>query len=312
MNVYLGIDVGGTHIKLAVIDSSDRVRARGMIDTEAGAGPAPAFDRIAAALPTLMPARGRLAAVGIGCAGLIDTRRGYLYSSPNLPTWQNTSLVRIAQRRFGVYTTIENDANAAAYGEFKFGGRKRLTDLILITLGTGVGGGVVTSGRLLKGAADFAGEVGHMTVDPAGPRCGCGNRGCLEAYLGSRGLARTTRAMLKKRRGRILSAGGKLSPERIMGAAREGDAVGKAVVKDAGMRLGIAVASLVNVFNPQVVALGGGVSASFDLLRPHVEHEVSLRAFAEPARMARIEPARLRNDASALGAAALARESNAP
>jgi glucokinase len=315
LKVFLGIDVGGTNVKLAAVGRTGTVHARGLLDTKADDGPRKTFDRIARAVETLLGFRrdAQVAAAGVGCAGLVDPVAGRLLASPNLPAWENSPLGRIARRALGVYTTVDNDANSAAYGEFRAGARRGAENLVFITLGTGVGGGVVTGGTLLRGAANYAAEVGHVTVSVDGPRCRCGSRGCLEAYVGSYGLLRAARAALGEKKGGVLKRWvfeerRRLTPRLIFDAARRRDPAARAVVKGAGEYLGVGIASLINVFNPEVVAVGGGVAESFDLLRPHVERVVKKRAFAEPARMAEIGPSELGNDATAVGAAMLARD----
>jgi glucokinase len=315
LKVFLGIDIGGTNVKIAVVGGTGKVHARGMLDTNADEGPRKTFGRISRAVETLTGFRKdtEVAAAGVGCAGLIDPVKRRLYSSPNLAAWENSPLGRISERALGVYTVVDNDANGAAYGEFTAGGCKGVKNLVFITLGTGVGGGVVTGGRLLRGAANYAGEVGHTAVSLDGPRCHCGSRGCLEAYVGAYGLIRSARALLKERHTGLLArmVGREkrpLTPMLIFEAARRKDPVGRGVVKSAGEHLGVAIASLVNMFNPEAVVVGGGVAESFDLLRPHVERTVRRRAFAESVRMVKIVPSDLGNDATAVGAAMLARD----
>ena len=308
---YLGVDIGGTNIKMATVSGTGRVRARGVLEMIPGERPRAAMRRIKVASAALLADQQELAGVGVGCAGLIDGATGRLRSSPNLPHWQKSRLSGIVRDTFGVYTIVENDANAAAWGEYLCGGWRNCTNFIFITLGTGVGGGIVSQGRLLKGAGGYGSEVGHITVDPEGPLCRCGNRGCLEAYLGAYGLVRSARTFLSQRRGRVLSRAReqrrKLSPRLIAQAARDGDGVARAVFKQAGERLGTAIASLVNVFNPEAVVLGGGTAGSFDLLEPHIKRTVMRRAFEEPARLVKIERSRLGNDAAVIGAAMLSR-----
>jgi len=309
--VYLGIDIGGTNIKIATVSARGKVLERGIVETLPRRGPAEALRRVAGAVATLT--RGRaLRGAGVGCAGLIDSKRGVVLSSPNLREWENEPLGRIARRALGVYTVIDNDATTAAWGEYCCGANRGSSSLVFITLGTGVGGGIVIDGEIVRGAGNFGGEVGHITVNPAGPRCHCGNHGCLEAYAGAWALRRTVRDLLKKRRGRYLTKWmderRALTPELIAQAARQGDGVARAVFRVAGEALGTAVASLVNVLNPDAVVIGGGVSASFDLLSPHVMRTVERRAFEEPASMVRIERSRLGNDATVIGAAMFARD----
>jgi glucokinase len=312
VSVTVGVDVGGTNIKMASVSPTGRVLARGILDTVPADGPKAAMERVAAALPTVVGRR-TIDAVGVGCAGLIDPRRGHVLASPNLKQWENSPLARIARRVFGVYTIVENDATSAAYGEYRCGDNRGCRHLVFITLGTGVGGGVISDGRVIRGAAGYGGEVGHITVDPGGPRCRCGNRGCLEAHAGSYGLARRVRELLKEKRSRHLSRWIEVerrrpTPRLIMEAARRGDSVARHVVREMGEHLGVAVATLVNLFNPEVVVIGGGVSGSLDLISPHIERVVARRAFAESAAMARIERSALGNDATAVGAAMFARD----
>jgi glucokinase len=284
-----------------------------LIDTRPEDGPAATFRRAAAALASLL--RGReLEAAGVGCAGLIDPRKGVLLAAPNLKSWENAPVKRIARRALGVYTTIDNDATSAAYGEYRCGANRGCEHLVFLTLGTGVGGGIVSDGRLIRGAASFGGELGHITVDRNGPVCRCGNRGCLEAFAGTYALQRRARELMRERRSRYLTRWvqaerRRLTPRLIMEAARRGDSVGKRVAREMGESLGVAIASLVNVFNPEVVVVGGGVSGSFDLISPHIERVVKRRAFAAAAAMTRIEPSALGNDATAVGAAMFARDS---
>lgn len=316
MKAYLGIDIGGTNVKIAVVGRSGKVLARGVIDTNPAEGPNKTFRRIGAASRSLISLRRgvEVLAAGVGCAGLIDTDKGRLSSSPNLPAWENTPLRRIAERAFGVYTIVDNDANGAAYGEFCLGAFKGVRHLVFITLGTGVGGGVVTDGRLLRGSANYAAELGHTAISVDGPKCRCGSRGCLEAYVGTYGIVRSAREALRERKSRVLKGwiekdGRRLTPQLVFEAARRRDAVASAVVRDVGKHLGVGIASLVNIFNPEVVVLGGGVSGSFDVLKPYIERTVHRRAFAESARISRIAPSVLGNDATAVGAAMLAMKS---
>jgi len=301
VSTLLGVDIGGTNIKIAAVSPGGRVLARGLIDTPADEGPARAFRAIHAAARTLAGTTG-VAAVGIGCAGLIDARRGVLRESPNLPAWAGAPLAALARRYFSVPVTLENDATSAAFGEsFVRGARGK--NLVAITLGTGVGGGIVVDGSIVRGVSGFGGEIGHMTVDPNGPRCRCGSRGCLEAYAGSYGIVAAARRAARAR------AGVRRPPataRAVLDAARAGDAVCKRAVRDVGEHLGIAVASVLDVLNPSVVVLAGGIAAAFDLLEPHLKRAVAAHAFAQTAADAAIERSRLGNDAAVVGVALLA------
>ena len=299
---YLGIDIGGTNIKLAAVSATAGVVERGLIETHASEGAARAFARIHAAARLL--GRDGIEAVGIGCAGLFDERRGVLTASPNLKAWEGTKLARIASKHFSVPILIQNDATCAAYGESVVRG-PRGRNLVLITLGTGVGGGIVMDGHIVRGVSGFGGEIGHMVLDPKGPRCRCGRHGCLEAYVGSYGIVRTATEL---RRGRKRPRAAKLSAFSVFEAARAGEPWARETIRITGEHLGIAIAILLNTLNPSVVVIGGGVSASFDVLAPHMRRSVARHAFRETIRAARIERARLGNDAGVVGSAMLVRD----
>jgi glucokinase len=310
---YLGIDIGGTNIKLALVSSTGRILHRGIIETDGDQGPRPTMRRIRMAVRSFMGSGVKPAAAGVGCAGLIDAKKGVLLTSPNLPKWKNAPLARIAEKELGVQTYVDNDVNVAAYGEYMCGSGRGYKNLICLTLGTGVGGGIVSNGTLLRGTANFAGEIGHMSIHLDGPRCKCGNRGCLEAYVGKYALVRSARAKLKSKTGSVLGKLNQrqmreLTPKMIFHAAQRGDRVAKEVLNDAAEYLGSAVASLVNIFNPDVIAFGGGVSGAFDLMKPRLEKVVQSRAFAAPASMVKLCRSQLGNDASTVGAALLAKD----
>ncbi len=305
--VLVGIDIGGTNTKLALVDLRGRVLARDMIDTSASRGPEALFRDLGQRIPDLLGGRRSILAAGVGCAGLID-EHGKLHASPNLPGWEKTSLGRIARRHLGVNTTVDNDANAAAYGEYKQGCGKNARMLVCVTLGTGVGGGIVSHGRILKGASGYASEIGHMTIHLNGRRCKCGNRGCLEAYVGTDALVRSARGLLAKRKSALLATRTTLTPEVIARAARNGDSVAKEVFERAAHHLGAALASLVNLLNPDTIALAGGVAGGFDLMKKPLNDEIAARAFTEAAQAVTVYKAQLGTDAAVVGAALIARD----
>jgi glucokinase len=310
---FLGIDIGGTNTKLALVSQAGRLLARDMIETRVADGARRLLARVGEALPSMTGPRRSIAAVGIGCAGLVDTRSGMLRSAPNLPGWENTPISRIGRQVFGVYTYIDNDANAAAYGEYKRGCGRRSSLFVCITLGTGVGGGIVSRGEVLRGRKNYAGEIGHMTVNERGPRCKCGNRGCLEAYVGAWAMARSARRILARKPGGIL-AGSQTStpvtPETIAQAARKGDRAAREIFARAADHLGTAIATLVNVLNPDVVGIAGGVAAEFDLIEDRVRNVVAERAFPESVEAVAILRGELGFDAAAIGAALMARDAS--
>lgn len=305
MKPFLGIDIGGTNIKLATVSPAAKVVERGLVETRAPEGAARAFTRMHAAARTLGP--DGIAGVGIGCAGLFDERRGVLTASPNLKAWQGTKLAALAAKHFSVPILIQNDATCAAYGESVVRG-PRGRNLVLITLGTGVGGGIVMDGRIVRGVSGFGGEIGHITLDVKGPKCHCGRRGCLEAYAGAYGIVRTAEEHRRAARKRHAGRNKKLTAFAVFEAASAGESWAKEAIRIAGEHLGIAIAILLNTLNPSVVVIGGGVSASFDALEPHIRRTAQRYAFRETMGAARIERARLGNDAGMVGAAMLVRD----
>ena len=294
MMQLLGIDIGGTNIKIATVAPDGTVIQRGLIETAPSEGAARAFKRIHAAARALGPVG--IEAVGIGCAGLVDERRGVLTASPNLKEWEHAPLARIASKNFSVPILIQNDANCAAYGESVVRGA-RGRDLILITLGTGVGGGIVMDGRLVRGATGFGGEIGHSCVDVDGPPCHCGKRGCLETMIGDEALLR-------------LAARGDLEPTEenvaaLLDDARAGDETVLAAVRTIAGWLGQALGNLVNTLNPQRVILGGSLSGVLELARVDVEKALEHYAF-DPGHPVELVLPQLGADSALLGAAELA------
>ena len=252
--------------------------------------------------------------VGGAClavAGLILSQENKVIFSPNLHAVEGIPLKDELEPRIGVPLTVENDANAAAWGEFRFGAGSDVDHLVFVTLGTGVGGGVISHDVLLRGAQGSGGELGHVTIHATGPRCACGNRGCLEALASGTAISRRARELASEMPG---SALGRLAVERkILGEdvtklAREGDELALSVLEEAGRWLGIGLAGFVNIFNPEVIAVGGGVMAAGELILESAREEVRLRARPPSRDLVEIMEATLGPESGVLGAAALARD----
>ena len=252
--------------------------------------------------------------VGGAClavAGLILSQENKVIFSPNLHAVEGIPLKDELEPRIGVPLTVENDANAAAWGEFRFGAGRDVDHLVFVTLGTGVGGGVISHDVLLRGAQGSGGELGHVTIHATGPRCACGNRGCLEALASGTAISRRARELASEMPG---SALGRLAVERkILGEdvtklAREGDELALSVLEEAGRWLGIGLAGFVNIFNPEVIAVGGGVMAAGELILESAREEVRLRARPPSRDLVEIMEATLGPESGVLGAAALARD----
>src|ERR671921_407854 len=256
----IGVDVGGTKIAAGVISVEGEILSEGRYPTTNVREPL--LSAIAEAIADVK-AGYEVGGVCLAVPGFILDRENKILSAANVEAIEGIPLKEELGGRTGLQVTVENDANAAAWGEFRFGVGKDVEDLILITLGTGVGGGVISHGVLLRGARGTGGELGHITVHPAGPRCGCGNRGCLEALASGTAIGRRAREVADEQPDSSL---GRLARERkplgedVLDLARKGDGAALEVLREAGTWLGIGLATVVNVFDPEVIAIGGGVS----------------------------------------------------
>ena len=274
----VGVDIGGTKVAAGVVDGDGRVVAQLRRDTP-GKSPQAVEDVIAEVVEELA-AHHEVVSVGIGAAGFVDADRSSVLFAPHL-AWRHEPLRDAVERRVrarlgrrvGRRTLVENDANAAAWGEYRFGAGRGESRLVCVTMGTGIGGAIVNSGRVHRGRHGLAGEFGHMVVVPGGHRCECGNRGCWEQYASGNALVREAREMARAdspvAQGLLERAGG--DPEAITGplvtaAAREGDAAAVELFEDVGRWLGIGIANLAAALDPGTVVVGGGVSDAGELL----------------------------------------------
>lgn len=317
MSYVVGMDLGGTNLRAAVVDESGRILSRARVATGAADGPDAVIARMAecakAAWEDASLAPSDILAIGVGAPGPLNTRTGTVIEAPNLPGWKNIPLGARLEEAAGVTVFVENDANAAAWGEKWAGAGRDVQSLIMLTLGTGVGGGIVIDGKLLHGIDDTAAEIGHITIRPDGPVCGCGNHGCLEALASATALARRARELVASGGGKIIAelAGGdasRIEARTVHEAILRGDEDARELMAAVGADLGIAIAGLVNVLNPEMVILGGGMIGAGEYLFEPVRAEVRKRAFPVPAERARIVPAELGDDAGIIGAAGVALE----
>ena len=303
----IGIDIGGTNLRLALIDSRGNILRRNRTDSAIAEGRAAFCDRLVACIDDLRSAAGssNTAVVGIGAGvpGLIG-RDGLVHSSVNMRALDGFNLAAFLEERTGVPSVCGNDANLIALGEQAFGAGRQFSSCLVITIGTGLGSGLILDGRLWTGSGGFAAEFGHVTVEPEGIPCSCGNRGCLEQYVSAGALVRFARELLPDE----LLAGreGILDARMVADLARQGEGGAAAAFERMGHWLGIALASLINTLNPEAVIIGGGVAASFDLLLPSLAVEIGQRCFPQIASGCAIVKTELGDDAGLLGGAALA------
>ncbi|HEX2182202.1 MAG TPA: ROK family protein [Rubrobacteraceae bacterium] len=302
------MDVGGTKIAAAVVTPEGRVLKETRYPTPSS--PGRLVESIARAVVEVKDGF-EVGGACLAVAGLILAQENKVVFSPNLHAVEGIPLKDELEPRIGLPLTVENDANAAAWGEFRFGAGSEVDHLVFVTLGTGVGGGVISHDVLLRGAQGAGGELGHVTLQANGPRCACGNRGCLEALASGTAISRCARELASEKPN---SALGRLAAERkILGEdvtrlARAGDELALSVLEEAGRWLGIGLAGFVNIFNPEVIAVGGGVMAAGELILESAREEVHLRARPPSRDLVEIKEATLGPESGVLGAAALARD----
>ncbi len=309
----IGVDIGGTNVRLGLVGLEGKVLFRDSFATHQPSGKKALLGAILRRLRDLMRVASEhgleVVGVGIGAPGAIDTEKGMVYFFPNIPGWKDTPLKSILERRLGVPVAVDNDANAMAYGEFCFGAGKGVKTLIALTLGTGVGGGLIIDGKLFHGSRFSAAELGHMVLNEDGPLCTCGNRGCIETYVGNGYFIREVRRRLKKFPHSLLTLelrkGKELTPLLVAQTARRGDALSKEMWLETGAHLGNALAGLANLLNPEKIILGGGIAQNGDLLFKPVIASLNKKAFPIAASSVRVVPAALGVDAGLIGAAAL-------
>ena len=309
----IGIDVGGTKIAAAVVDGDGNVIARRQVPTESDEPSAivSAMLKVAREMKAAAPAA---AAAGVGAAGLVDVARGVILGAPNL-AYRNVAVRDTLQERLGLPVVVDNDANVAALAEALHGAGRDAGDQIMVTVGTGIGGGIIIGGRIYRGHYGVGAELGHIVIDPDGPVCGCGNRGCWEAVASGTAIGRLARPRIEGGAGADLlaSVGGNLDEitgELVGESAVAGSAFARDVVATIGRLLGIGLASIVNIFDPEVIVIGGGAAAGTGALLLGPAQESMMAHVLGPAwrTPVRVVPAELGNDAGVVGAAALARD----
>lgn len=309
-SLYLGIDLGGTDTKYGLIDSNGRVVRSAKNPTHSEEGYEAVLDRIARNAKDLMSGHGKITAVGMGCPGPLDSRKGIVYETPNLPGWENVPVQAILESKLDMPVTLNNDANAAAFGEFWVGAGSHTESMILFTLGTGVGGGIVLDGELYDGPDTTAGELGHMIINFDGPVCGCGNKGCIEAYASATAIRREVKEALEAGVETSIEipdgAEDDFGAKVVYDAAVKGDKFAIELYEKVGFYLGVAAGSIVNIFNPEMIAYGGGLSNAGNFIFEPLKRTMKEMAFKKPAERCIITQAKLGNDAGIIGAAGLA------
>jgi len=309
----VAIDLGGTHLRVARFDgSSPSPLQSNKIETQADKGPDHVIGRIVEAVQQL-PAPSGERRIGIGAPGPLDPVAGIVYEAPNLPGWRNIPLKAKLSAQLGWPVSLGNDANLAALAEWRHGAGQGTDHMLYLTISTGIGGGVIVDRQLLLGAGGLAAELGHLTVQPDGPRCGCGQRGHLEAVASGPAIARKAQErVLAGETSSLAYRSEPLTAELVGQAAQGGDELAGAVVRQAAAWIGLALASFAHIFNPQAFVLGGGVTQLgpllFDPIRQTLEDRIMDSAYLEDLRLV---PAALGDDAGLVGAMVLAAQETA-
>jgi glucokinase len=305
-------DLGGTHLRAAIVDCGGKIHHRLKQSTPAATSPAEIVQVLVAAAhecerQSKQEQDGcRISAVSVAVPGTVDFERGVVLTSPNIPCLNGFQLGAALGAQLKLPAIVENDANAAAVGEMWQGAGRGYSHLVCLTLGTGVGGGIILSGELWRGADGSAAEIGHIGVDPfAGVQCACGSRGCLEVYASATAIVRMTREAQPHYPSSALLTDD-VTSERIYQAGLAGDELALDVLRRMGVYLGIGLATLINLLNPEIIVIGGGVSNGWDLFESHMNQQVIERSFPLPAQSVKITKAECGDDAGLLGAARLA------
>jgi glucokinase len=309
--MYIGVDVGGTNLAAALVTPGGRILARAARPTRPDRPAADIVSDMAALIGEVSEDRGDALAIGVGIPGMVDSALGRVIYTCNVP-FTGLSLADMLRERFPLPVTLCNDANAAAFGEYAAGGGRNARALVMVTLGTGVGGGVVLDGKLLEGVGGAGGEIGHMMVSRNGRLCSCGRRGCWETYVSATALIRDTRAAMEAHPDSLMwrerrDGSSHVSGRTAFAAAARGDAAARSVVSGYLDWLAEGVANLINILDPDVICVGGGISGEGDRLILPLRERVEPLSYAAghraAARRAQIRRAQLGNDAGLIGAA---------
>jgi glucokinase len=306
-NLVFAVDLGGTHLRVALVDSCGKIHTHLKRHTPKDDSPHVVVDALASVADDWRRADyGPIVGASVMVPGAVDRAQAVVISAPNLPSLINFGLKAVLQERLGWPVVLENDANAAAIGEMWLGAARGCRDVVSVTLGTGVGGGVVLGGKLWRGAHGAAGEIGHTTVDPlSGLKCKCGNTGCLELFASATAIVRMARESLSEFPKAMLSIDD-LTAEKVYDAGLQGDELALSVFRRAGKYLGIGLANLMSLIDPEIIVINGGVVNGWDLFAADMYAEVGERAFQATAKQVRIARAECGDNAGLLGAARLA------
>ena len=311
----IGIDVGGTNVKIALVDDNGKIIYSNSVPTYAKMGYEYTVNNIKQAIKDLMKETNTtpsdIEGIGFDFPGQVDCKTGVVKLAPNIPGWVNVPIAQMIEDEFHIPTRIDNDVRCAALGELKFGAGRGCENFICITVGTGIGSGIVINGKVVRGATNAAGELGHIKLQMnGGPICGCGDTGCLEAFASGPAIVAMSQEYIKggkstKFREMAAVEGGEITPYMVAKAAEEGDPVAKRIFEIVGEYIGIGLTSVINLLNPERVIIGGGVAESGELLLGPIRKTIKERAMVVAGNAVEIVPAQLGNSAGVIGASML-------
>jgi glucokinase-like ROK family protein len=306
--IVVGLDIGATHMSIVLANFAAQVIDEKEIPHPISAGPEASFVQADQSLREILSKNKinleSISSVGVGVPGPIVSDAGMVLAPPIMPGWDRFPIRDTLQKLWGHPVTLNNDAETGALGEWAFGAGRGVRDLAYIKVGTGIGAGLLLSGHIYRGASGSAGEIGHLTMDENGPICNCGNTGCLEALAGGQAIARQAQEAVRRGQRTLLASMGpveQLSAREVANAARRGDLVAQQIVAQAGGHLGVAIAGLVNLFNPSMVVVGGGVAQIGDLFLQPIRNAVQRRSLPAAARIVKITMAVLGRRSSSMG-----------
>ena len=313
MSKRIGIDVGGTNVKIALVDNDGKIIYSNTVPTYAQMGYEYTVNNIKQAIRDLMKETNTdsksIEAIGFDFPGQVDYKTGVVKLAPNIPGWVNVPIAQMIEEEFHIPTKIDNDVRCAALGEMKFGAGRGCENFVCITVGTGIGSGLVVNGQLVRGAANAAGEIGHIKLQMNdGPICGCGDTGCLEAFASGPSIVAMAQEYLKGGKStkyRELAADGEITPYIVAKAAEAGDPVAKRIFEIVGTYNGMGLVSVINLLNPEKVIIGGGVAEAGDLLLDPIRKTIKERAMVVAGNSVEIVRAELGNSAGVIGASML-------
>ena len=303
----VGIDLGGTFIKVGVVNEKGEILKKEKLQTLSHMGKEKVLSQMESGIKRVIDKE--VKGIGIGTPGVVD-RDGIVYSAPNLPEWNNINLKKYFEEKFSLPVKVENDVNTITWGEYLFGAGKGTRCMVCITLGTGLGGGVVVDGKLLRGGEYSAVELGHIPINFNGPLCKCGNRGCIERYVGAKYISNMAKREIKKGKKSLIKdivKGNlyKITPETISIAYNRGDKLAKEIWIKVGLYLGAFFSGIVNIFNPEVIVIGGGISQAGEILFSTIREEIKKRSFSLFTEKLKVVPSSLGIDAGIISSASL-------